>query len=64
MGNATGAGAERVRDVVCGMMIDRSSAAGTSTVSGLTFYFCSAPCKTKFDAKPGQFGPELSGEKR
>ena len=43
------------RDVVCGMQIDPSKAAGTSTYNGQTYYFCSAACKAKFDANPAQY---------
>jgi len=50
-----GASMDRVRDVVCGMMVDPSTAAGSSTYRGETYYFCSIGCKTLFDGKPGQF---------
>ncbi len=43
------------KDVVCGMQIDPSKAAGTSVYNGKTYYFCSASCKAKFDADPKQF---------
>ncbi|HXW06076.1 MAG TPA: YHS domain-containing protein [Vicinamibacterales bacterium] len=43
------------RDVVCGMEVDPSRAAGTSQYQGKTYYFCSASCKSRFDANPGQF---------
>ena len=45
----------QVKDPVCGMMIDASTAAGQSTHEGTTYYFCSANCKGKFDAKPGEY---------
>jgi YHS domain-containing protein len=45
----------RVRDVVCGMMIEPASAAGTSFYKGQTYYFCSLSCKQKFDAGPTQY---------
>ena len=35
------------RDVVCGMQVDPSKAAGTSQYNGKTYYFCSTSCKTK-----------------
>lgn len=47
--------APRVRDVVCGMMIDPASAAATSSHRGETYYFCSAGCKALFDGNPGRF---------
>jgi YHS domain-containing protein len=49
--------AERVRDVVCGMMIDPGAAAATSVYRGETFYFCAPACKEAFDAEPARFAP-------
>jgi Cu+-exporting ATPase len=43
------------RDVVCGMQVDPNKAAGRSEYNGKTYYFCSANCKSKFDANPGQY---------
>ena len=43
------------KDVVCGMQVDPTKAAGTSNYQGKTFYFCSKGCKAKFDANPSQF---------
>ena len=43
------------KDVVCGMQVDPAKAAGTSQYGGKTYYFCSAVCKTKFDANPTQY---------
>ena len=43
------------RDVVCGMQVDPTKAAGQSDYDGKTYYFCSASCKTKFDANPKQY---------
>ena len=43
------------RDVICGMQVDPSKAAGKSEYNGKTYYFCSKDCKAKFDANPGQF---------
>jgi Cu+-exporting ATPase len=48
---------ERVRDVVCGMMIDPASAAATSVYRKETFYFCAPACKQRFDAEPDKFAP-------
>lgn len=50
---------ERVRDVVCGMMIEPAKAAGTSEYKAMTYYFCATSCKTKFDADPERYaGPK------
>ena len=43
------------RDVVCGMEVQPTSAAGKSEYQGKTYYFCSKPCKAKFDADPARF---------
>ena len=45
----------KVKDPVCGMMIDAGQAAGTSEFGGENYYFCSPVCKGKFDANPAQF---------
>ena len=42
-------------DPVCGMTVDPAKAAGSSTYDGTTYYFCSAGCKTRFDANPAQY---------
>ena len=61
MEHSSGSDATRVRDVVCGMTIDRSGAAGTSTVRGVTYYFCSAKCKATFDANPAKYESASAG---
>lgn len=43
------------RDVVCGMQVEPSKAAGTSEYNGKTYYFCSNSCKAKFDGDPARF---------
>lgn len=43
------------KDVVCGMQVDPSKAAGSSEYNGKTYYFCSTGCKRKFDQNPGQY---------
>jgi len=45
----------RVRDLVCGMMIEPTSAAATSVYKGETYYFCSLGCKQQFDADPTRY---------
>jgi len=46
---------QKVIDPVCGMTIDPSRAAGTSTFRGETYFFCSPRCKEKFDAEPEKY---------
>lgn len=43
------------KDLVCGMVVNMDKAAGTSTYSGKTYYFCSPGCKQKFDANPAGY---------
>lgn len=42
-------------DPVCGMTVQPETAAGSSEHGGRTYYFCSAACKTRFDADPGAY---------
>jgi Cu+-exporting ATPase len=49
------AGAQKVKDVVCGMMIDPATAAGKSEYQGKTYYFCALGCKKSFDADPAKY---------
>jgi Cu+-exporting ATPase len=44
-----------VKDPVCGMTIDKETAAGTSEYEGVTYYFCAPICKKKFDQNPQQY---------
>jgi Cu+-exporting ATPase len=44
-----------VTDPVCNMTIENKEAAGTSSYKGTTYYFCSMPCKEKFDKTPESF---------
>ena len=46
---------EMVSDVICGMPVRPDAAAGTSEFRGVTFYFCSESCKTRFDGAPETF---------
>ena len=43
-----------LKDPVCGMTVTEQSEHQTGHI-GIRYYFCSAGCKTKFDASPGQF---------
>ena len=42
-------------DPVCGMKVDPHTAKHRATHEGRPYYFCSAGCKTKFEANPGQY---------
>ena len=43
------------KDPVCGMEVDRESAAAQSEYQGRTYYFCAQACKEEFDRNPGQY---------
>ena len=62
--------APRVKDPVCGMMVDPQKAAGKLEHAGETYHFCSARCAErfaedpeKFLAAPGTAGMETSAAK-
>jgi Cu+-exporting ATPase len=44
-----------VKDPVCGMEIDPSTAAASAEHEGLTYYFCSRSCYDSFVAEPTRF---------
>ncbi len=44
-----------VKDPVCGMDVDISTAAGHTEHDGQTYYFCGSMCKEKFDHNPSQY---------
>ena len=44
-----------VKDPVCGMDIQPTSAAGKSEYQGQTYYFCSGSCKKAFDKEPQKY---------
>ena len=44
------------KDPVCGMMVDERKTQLKSEHDGATFYFCSAGCKSTFDAEPHRYG--------
>jgi len=52
---------EKVKDVVCGMMIDPDTAAATSQHKGQTYYFCAGGCKVAFEKDPEKY---ISGRKQ
>jgi len=49
-------------DPVCHMQVDPNRAAGKTEHAGVTYHFCSAGCKRKFEAEPAKFvGPGGAG---
>lgn len=49
------AGPDTVRDPVCGMTVDPAKTAHHAEHAGHAYHFCSAGCRTRFIAEPGQF---------
>jgi Cu+-exporting ATPase len=54
----------KVKDPVCGMMIDPATAAAKSEYNGKTYYFCSPDEKPKFDKDPAQYVKPVSEKKK
>lgn len=57
-GNIAQAAEEKVSDLfdpVCGMKVDKDTAAATSEYEGATYYFCSKECKAHFEKDPKKF---------
>lgn len=50
---------DKVKDLVCGMMIDPQTAAATSEYNGEIYHFCARGCKVDFDKDPEKY---LKGE--
>ncbi|MBP0579943.1 heavy metal translocating P-type ATPase [Labrys sp. LIt4] len=44
-----------VKDPVCGMEVDPAAARHSLRHEGRPYYFCSAGCKSKFEAEPGRY---------
>jgi YHS domain-containing protein len=42
-------------DPVCGMEVDESKAAATSSYKGQIYYFCAKVCKESFDKDPEKY---------
>ena len=45
----------KIKDVVCGMMVDSETTELKSEYEGATYYFCGPGCKTAFDRNPGKY---------
>ena len=43
------------KDIICGMDIEKASAAGSHQHKGETYYFCSAKCLSAFQKEPDQY---------
>lgn len=52
---------ERIKDLVCGMEIEKDTAEGPVEHMGKKFYFCGAGCKEKFEKEPMRYMDRGSG---
>jgi Cu+-exporting ATPase len=50
-----GADGKTAIDPVCGMKVDPKKTAHRALHEGETYVFCSAGCRTKFEAEPGKY---------
>ncbi|MFQ5846919.1 MAG: YHS domain-containing protein [Candidatus Methylomirabilales bacterium] len=46
------------KDPVCGMEVEATKAAATSTYQGTTYYFCAQACKNAFEKAPDKYVEE------
>jgi len=46
---------KEAKDPICGMTVDVSKSKHKSECQGITFYFCCAGCKEKFDQSPDEY---------
>jgi Cu+-exporting ATPase len=51
-----------VKDPVCGMDVDTTTAAGHTEHEGQTYHFCGTMCKEKFDRNPAQYLAKSAGK--
>ena len=56
--------ATTVRDPVCGMDVEPTTAASQSEHNGQTYYFCCAGCKKAFDLNPEQYSGESASPRK
>lgn len=47
--------ADKVKDLVCGMEVDKETANGTFEYKGKTYYFCSLSCRDEFAKEPDKY---------
>ena len=51
-------------DPVCGMTVEKETAAAMSEYKGVTYYFCAPGCKTAFDEEPEKYLQQSQTEKK
>ncbi|MBA3658150.1 MAG: YHS domain-containing protein [Gemmatimonadales bacterium] len=50
----------KVKDPVCGMMIEKEDAVATAEHRGKTYYFCSEDCQVEFKGNPEDYADKAS----
>ncbi len=53
-----------VKDPVCAMQIEESTATGARTYEGTTYYFCSKTCLEKFQREPAKYVEKRQARER
>jgi YHS domain-containing protein len=48
----------KVKDPVCGMLIEDSEAKARSTYQGKSYYFCTEECRKLFDQDPARYAEQ------
>jgi YHS domain-containing protein len=48
----------KVRDLVCGMYLDKDAIRSTDVYKGKTYYFCSNTCKKEFESAPQRYAKQ------
>jgi YHS domain-containing protein len=54
---------DKVKDPVCGMMLDPGEAVAMTTYESRHVYFCSDDCRREFEASPAKFYDRLEEER-
>jgi YHS domain-containing protein len=56
--------ADKAKDPICSMWVEKSKAPATLLHEGVTYYFCSDGCRKKFEADPKAHAQPCSCKKR
>lgn len=54
----------QVRDPVCNMMVESTTAPAQVEFRGQTYYFCSTQCERQFEANPERYAGRTPGTER
>jgi YHS domain-containing protein len=53
----------KAMDVVCGMMVETSTAPAKSVYKDEVFYFCSPECRNRFEGNPAHYASKESRDR-